>query len=125
MAGERLHHMETYKRRDGKYAWRITVGTGESADIVATDGGQGYENEKDCLAGLMGNFFGTWDDSFLEVYQRWQSYGAAAYDVPPEAEEGVPVHVQSDADGPNYEADSPDPATDAEADDAVLEGRVE
>lgn len=31
---------EVYKRSDGKYAWRLKAGNGE---IVATDGGQGYE----------------------------------------------------------------------------------
>jgi uncharacterized protein YegP (UPF0339 family) len=32
-----------YKRTDGKWAWRLTV----AGDVVATDGGQGYENESD------------------------------------------------------------------------------
>lgn len=32
-----------YKRADKKWAWRLVVG----GDIVATDGGQGYENEGD------------------------------------------------------------------------------
>jgi uncharacterized protein YegP (UPF0339 family) len=31
---------EVYKRHDGKWAWRIKAANGE---IVATDGGQGYE----------------------------------------------------------------------------------
>lgn len=33
-----------YKRRDGKWAWHLRVG----GNIIATDGGQGYENEADC-----------------------------------------------------------------------------
>lgn len=102
MAGERLHHMETYEREDGKRGWRITVGTGENADVVATDGGQGYGNEEDALSGLFGNFFGTWDESFLELYQKWQSYAGGQYSIPPEAKEGIPVHTL-DADAPNYE----------------------
>jgi uncharacterized protein YegP (UPF0339 family) len=32
-----------YKRTDGKWAWNLKV----NGDIVATDGGQGYENEED------------------------------------------------------------------------------
>lgn len=114
MAGNtsRLHHMEVYKRADGKYAWRITVGKGDNADIVVTDGGQGYEHKIDCLAGLFGNFFGEWDESFLELYADWQKVGGT-YDVPPEAQEGVPVLIREetphrDADAPNYSADDDD-----------------
>lgn len=98
------HSMETYQRADGKRGWRIKV----DDDIVATDGGQGYNNEQDCLAGLFGNFFGTWDESFLELYEKWQKYAGSQYTVPPEAEAGIPVHVVPDRDGPNYEADTPD-----------------
>lgn len=32
-----------YKRKDGKWAWNLTV----NSEVVATDGGQGYENESD------------------------------------------------------------------------------
>lgn len=32
-----------YKRADGKWAWRLTV----NGKVVATDGGQGYENKSD------------------------------------------------------------------------------
>ncbi len=32
-----------FKRTDGKWAWRLVV----NSNIVATDGGQGYENEND------------------------------------------------------------------------------
>lgn len=35
-----------YQRSDGKWAWRLYGDNG--SDIVATDGGQGYENEDDC-----------------------------------------------------------------------------
>jgi uncharacterized protein YegP (UPF0339 family) len=34
-----------YTRADGRWAWRLVADNG---DIVATDGGQGYENESDC-----------------------------------------------------------------------------
>lgn len=33
-----------YRRGDGKWAWRLVANNG---DIIATDGGQGYENEDD------------------------------------------------------------------------------
>ena len=32
-----------YKRADGKWAWNLTA----NGNIIATDGGQGYENESD------------------------------------------------------------------------------
>jgi uncharacterized protein YegP (UPF0339 family) len=34
-----------YKRSDGKWAWRLEADNGR---IIATDGGQGYNNESDC-----------------------------------------------------------------------------
>jgi uncharacterized protein YegP (UPF0339 family) len=33
-----------YKRSDGRWAWRLEADNGA---IVATDGGQGYENQSD------------------------------------------------------------------------------
>jgi uncharacterized protein YegP (UPF0339 family) len=33
-----------YKRTDGKWAWRLEADNGK---IIATDGGQGYNNESD------------------------------------------------------------------------------
>jgi uncharacterized protein YegP (UPF0339 family) len=33
-----------YTRDDGKWAWRLCADNGK---IIATDGGQGYENESD------------------------------------------------------------------------------
>jgi hypothetical protein len=65
-----LRSMETYERADGKRGWRIKV----QDDVVATDGNQGYENEGDALNSLFGIFFGAWDDSFLELYAKWQNY---------------------------------------------------
>jgi len=37
-------HIEVYKREDGKWAFRVRAANGE---IIATDGGQGYENRGD------------------------------------------------------------------------------
>jgi uncharacterized protein YegP (UPF0339 family) len=34
-----------YKRTDGKWAWRLKADNGA---IIATDGGQGYNNGADC-----------------------------------------------------------------------------
>lgn len=33
-----------WQRADGKWAWRLRA---DNNEIIATDGGQGYENEKD------------------------------------------------------------------------------
>ena len=38
--------LEIYKRTDGKWAWRVRA---ENGQIVATDGGQGYENQHDAV----------------------------------------------------------------------------
>ena len=62
-----IHTFEPYKRDDGKHAWRVKVGD----DIIATDGGQGYENKKDMLDAYFGMYFGTYDESFLELYAEW------------------------------------------------------
>jgi hypothetical protein len=67
-----LRSMETYEREDGKRGWRIKV----VDDVVATDGNQGYENEEDALDSLFGIFFGAWDESFLELYAKWQNYAS-------------------------------------------------
>jgi uncharacterized protein YegP (UPF0339 family) len=36
--------IEVFKRADGRWAWHLTAANG---DIIATDGGQGYENKGD------------------------------------------------------------------------------
>lgn len=77
---ENNHSVETYEREDGKRGWRIKSGD----DIVATDGGQGYNNEEDALTGLYNIFFGSYDTSFLELYQKWQDY--AGQETPSELE---------------------------------------
>ncbi|MFF2631970.1 YegP family protein [Microbacterium sp. NPDC058021] len=37
--------LDIYQRTDGLWAWRLTAPNG---NIIATDGGQGYENKHDC-----------------------------------------------------------------------------
>lgn len=39
--------LEIYQRSDKKWAWRLKASNGE---IVATDGGQGYESKASCKA---------------------------------------------------------------------------
>jgi len=36
---------EVYKRADDRWAWRVVA---ENGNIIATDGGQAYENRADC-----------------------------------------------------------------------------
>jgi uncharacterized protein YegP (UPF0339 family) len=54
---------ETFQRSDGKYAFRIKAANGE---IVATDGGQGYNNRTDahatCERVMRGDYSGTVSD---------------------------------------------------------------
>lgn len=40
------YKVEIITRKDGRYGWRLVHETG---NIVATDGGQGYENRIDCV----------------------------------------------------------------------------
>jgi hypothetical protein len=83
--------MRVGQRGDGKWTWVIKVGD----DVVASDANQGYENEKDCLHSLFGMFFGTWDESYLDLYEKWNSYGGEAQNLPPEAQQGPNVLVQT------------------------------
>lgn len=96
---QNLHSMEMYKNEAGKFGFRIKMGD----DVVAGDMHQGYENEKDCLQALFGQFFGEWDETFLGLYNKWQGYAGTAYDIPPEAQEGIPVQVRRKADAPDPE----------------------
>lgn len=74
--------VETYKRKDGKWAWRITAQRGNLPDaIIATDGSQGYENESDALAGMFSVFFGTYDTSFLAAHKKWAALNGDAPEV--------------------------------------------
>jgi uncharacterized protein YegP (UPF0339 family) len=36
--------LEVYRREDGKWAWRVRAANGQ---VVATDGGQGYDHAAD------------------------------------------------------------------------------
>ena len=38
-----------YKDKDGKWRWRLRAA---NQKIIATSGGDGYENEQDCLHGI-------------------------------------------------------------------------
>lgn len=40
-----MNELEIYQRTDKRWAWRLRAGNGA---IIATDGGQGYENRADC-----------------------------------------------------------------------------
>lgn len=58
---------EVYQRTDGKWAFRITASNGQ---IVATDGGQGYESKSDALDTLEKVIGGRYDDKpHLRHYQ--------------------------------------------------------
>ena len=82
------HHMEI-RLVLGQWRWTIWSDT---QNIVGTSQ-RGYETEKACLHALFGIFFGTWDESFLELYAKWMEAGGE-YDVPPEAVEGANVRVE-------------------------------
>jgi len=43
---EHLIIIDFYTREDGKWAWRAKS---SNHQIIATDGGQGYENRADCM----------------------------------------------------------------------------
>lgn len=38
--------LDFYTRKDGKWAWRAKT---RNHEIIATDGGQGYENKQDAM----------------------------------------------------------------------------
>lgn len=101
-----LNSFETYKDEPepsagyygSQWRWRVRTGneqeTGER-NIVAVSP-DGYDNERDCLHGFFTMFFGTWDESFLEGYDKWQSYaGEELTDLPPEAQAGANVLIQT------------------------------
>jgi uncharacterized protein YegP (UPF0339 family) len=49
---------EIYKRNDGKWAFRVKASNGE---VVATDGGQGYNAKGDAESTLQKLMAGTYD----------------------------------------------------------------
>jgi uncharacterized protein YegP (UPF0339 family) len=102
------HSLESYKDASGEWRWRIKA----NGNIVA-DSGEGYKNEKDALTSLFGIYFAEYDESFLDVYTRWQQYAGVE-----DAEDSY-VRIASpvvtgpvDADAPNYEAYQGDSAPD-------------
>ena len=40
-----MAQLDIYQRADRKWAWRLKADNGQ---VIATDGGQGYENRGDC-----------------------------------------------------------------------------
>jgi uncharacterized protein YegP (UPF0339 family) len=54
---------EVYKRSDGKWGFRVK----SSSDIVATDGGQGYNNKADAKDILKKLVDGTYDGPITEL----------------------------------------------------------
>lgn len=96
-----LHHVETYTDDVGETRWRITVG----GEVVAVSP-DGYTDKRNALHSLFGIWFGNWDESFLTLYQEWQAYAGEGYEVPPEAQEGAPVHIpQSEPHTGEYASD--------------------
>ena len=55
---------EIYKRKDGKWAFRVKASNGQ---IVATDGGQGYADKKRASETLTKLLSGTYDGPVKEV----------------------------------------------------------
>lgn len=74
--------LEIYQRADGRWAWRLRAGNGR---IIATDGGQGYENRADCarvadavVSGLHapeGRDLAAQLDRIREALPWWESTG--------------------------------------------------
>lgn len=55
---------ELYKRKDGKWAFRVKASNGES---VATDGGQGYEAKGSARSTLEKLMRGEYDGEIVEI----------------------------------------------------------
>lgn len=94
------HTIESYKDASGEWRWRIWAGN--KHDIVA-DSGQGYTRERDSLTALFGIYFGQYDESFLEVYGKWQSYAGVEH-VPEPYVKVSPLGSTPDAGTPEGEA---------------------
>lgn len=54
--GNMVKVIEVYTRDDGKFAWRAVAHNNE---IVATDGGQGYDNAEDAKDTAIGVVFAS------------------------------------------------------------------
>jgi uncharacterized protein YegP (UPF0339 family) len=55
---------EVYKRKDGKWAFRVKATNGQ---VVATDGGQGYADKKRATDTLTKLLAGSYDGAVKEV----------------------------------------------------------
>ena len=55
---------ELYKRKDGKWAFRVKASNGQT---VATDGGQGYSSKKSARSTLENLLAGTYAGPITEV----------------------------------------------------------
>lgn len=64
------HAIDVYQDAGQEWRWRIKT---ENGSILA-DSGEGYKSKVDCLHGLYGIFFGSFDDSFLVYYAEWQEH---------------------------------------------------
>lgn len=62
------HQIDVYQDVKQEWRWRIKTANGS----ILADSGEGYKNKADCLHGLYGLFFGSYDDSFLVYYAEWQ-----------------------------------------------------
>jgi hypothetical protein len=69
-----LHTINTYQDKQGQWRWNISVTPG-------TPGGTPDDVVADSFFGV---YFGTYDDSFLELYQEWN---------PSDDGQGVPSSV--------------------------------
>lgn len=75
-----MPNLEIYQRTDGRWAWRLRAG---NSQVIATDGGQGYENRADCAriadavtSGLYaenGHSASTRLDRIRELLPWWES----------------------------------------------------
>src|SRR5262245_14992744 len=82
-----LHRIETFTRHDDKHGWKICVGD----DVVAFST-IGFDTEAEMLDSLFGIFLGTWDLSFLGLYQKWQD-GLSRLKLP---DDSPPVRIAAE-----------------------------
>lgn len=68
---ERIHTIRDYQDDKGYWHWQVLV-PGE--DIISQSA-QGYKERADMLNDLYGQYFGAYDDSFLDLYQQWNPNG--------------------------------------------------
>lgn len=76
-----LQQIQDFQDESGKHRWRIVVlpPKGAGADdevaphIIATS--QGYDTRRDMLTSFFSVFFGSYDDSYLAMYNEWHPQG--------------------------------------------------